>query len=119
MCGRGQSLGSLQYEPYFESNSGDDRVPQSARFYLTTHLAYPPETSIQVWLIVVLSIGGLGAFCVCATMIASWSLKRLIRSLQEEQVSGLGEGGLNSACVLPAFHSVKFRITRTRTSEWP
>ena len=102
MCER-ESVDTFEYEPGSETSSGGDRVPQSAHFFLNTRLACVPQT-IPVWLIVVLSIMGLGAFCVCASMIACCSLKQSMRSLQEDQVSGLGEGGLNSARISPAIH---------------
>ena len=64
------SIDTFEYLPNSEASGEVGSGSQSASFNLIIPLACPPQTFMPLWLIIVLSIVGLGMFCVCAGLIA-------------------------------------------------
>ena len=112
---QGQTIDKFKYEPNTESSTGSDSGPQSAHFILTTRLACPPQISLPVWPIIVITIVGIGAFCVCTACCAF--CRKCSKSSSEEQLSELDEVALDSARVSSAFHrSSNFESREFNTS---
>ena len=85
------SFSTFEYDPNSESSGETGPGPQSARFILVTPLACPPtKSSLPLWLIIVLSIAGLGVFCLCAGLITFFAIKYFKKSSTEKQQSETG-----------------------------
>ena len=85
----GQSFSTFEYVPNSEASGEVGPGSQPASFNLITPLACPPQTSMPLWLIIVLIIVGLGVFCVCAGLIAFFAIKYLKKSSTDKQQSGM------------------------------